>query len=181
MMNTFFVYKINSGVVFGDQGRRQTVTYLKAGPLTVKRTMPNIIVCELPRKQLKELKAPNPADFKPGDKIKAADILQAGDLVKVSGLSKGRGFAGVMKRYGFHGVGGRTHGQSDRQRHPGSIGMRTTPGRLWKGKRMAGHYGVETMTIKNLKVVSFDETTNILTVAGTVPGSRNGLLTLTKI
>jgi len=59
--------------------------------------------------------------------------------------------------------------------------MRTTPGRLWKGKRMAGHYGVETMTIKNLKVVSFDETTNILTVAGTVPGSRNGLLTLTKI
>lgn len=110
--------------------------------------------------------------LKPKDKID----LKEGDLVKITGKSKGRGFAGVMKRHGFSGVGGRTHGQSDRQRHPGSIGMRTTPGRLWKGKRMAGHYGNATITLKNLKVVKVEA--DRLTITGTVPGARNSVLKL---
>lgn len=106
--------------------------------------------------------------------LKAPKDLMIGDLIKVTGKSKGRGFSGVVKRHGFSGVGGRTHGQSDRQRHPGSIGMRTTPGRLWKGKRMAGHYGNATITIKNVKVVKVEN--DVLTITGTVPGSRNSVL-----
>ena len=179
-MDTFFATKINSSAIFTDKGRRQTVTYLKAEPLIVKRVMPNIVVCALARKQLKELKDPEASNFKPGDQIKAGDIFTVGDIVKVSGISKGRGFAGVVKRHGFHG-GPKAHGQSDRHRAPGSIGMRTTPGRVWKGKRMAGHYGVDTVTIKNLQVINLDEANNLVTVSGTVPGSRNGLLTLTKL
>ncbi|KKS80592.1 MAG: 50S ribosomal protein L3 [Candidatus Beckwithbacteria bacterium GW2011_GWA2_43_10] len=106
--------------------------------------------------------------------------LQPGELIKATGLSKGRGFSGVMKRHGFHG-GPKTHGQSDRSRSPGSIGMRTTPGRVWKGKKMAGHYGMATKTIRNLKVINFDETTNILTISGTVPGHRHSLLKIHKL
>ena len=83
-----------------------------------------------------------------------------------------------MKRHGFSG-GPKTHGQSDRSRAPGSIGMRTTPGRVWKGKKMAGHYGVETVTVKNLKVIKIED--NLLTVSGTVPGSKNSLLKLLKL
>jgi len=184
-MKTFFGTKINSTNIFSDKGRRETVTLVKVEPLIVKRVKTqekdgySALVCGLAaRKQLKELKDPEASNFKPGDQIKAADILKSGDIIKVSGTSKGRGFAGVIKRHGFHG-GPKTHGQSDRHRAPGSIGMRTTPGRVWKGKKMAGHYGVETITVKNLKVVSIDD--NLLTISGTVPGSRNGLLTLTKI
>lgn len=106
--------------------------------------------------------------------LKELKDLATGDLVQVTGKSKGRGFAGVMKRHGFAGVGGRTHGQSDRQRHPGSIGMRTTPGRLWKGKRMAGHYGGETITFKRVTVVKAED--KILTVSGTMPGARNSII-----
>lgn len=177
-MNSFFGHKISTSSMFDAKNRRLPVTLIKAEPLTVKRIMAGRVVCELPRKQLKELKDPKAAEFKVGDTIKVTDIFKAGDKVKVTGRSKGRGYAGVMKRHGFHGVGGRTHGQSDRQRHPGSIGMRTTPGRLWKGKRMAGHYGLETITIRNLQVVKVED--NQLVVSGTVPGSRHTLIQLTK-
>lgn len=181
-MNTFFGTKINSTSLFTEKGRRQVVTLINAGPLTVKqiKTAENDGYSALQvafNKIKREILLSEPAAFKIGDQIKAADVFKDGDIVKITGISKGRGFAGGVKRYGFHG-GPKTHGQSDRHRAPGSIGMRTTPGRLWKGKRMAGHYGVETITVRNLKVVKVEESN--ITVSGTVPGGRNGLLILTK-
>lgn len=107
-----------------------------------------------------------------GTSIKLADHLKVGDVVNVQGLMKGRGFGGVMKRHGFHG-GPRTHGQSDRARAPGSIGNRTTPGRVFKGKRMAGHYGDVNITVKNLQVVHIDPVTEEVWISGPVPGAMN--------
>lgn len=185
MINQFFATKLTTSQTFDDQGNRVVVTSLQAGPLTVKRIKTvekdgySALVCGIPaRKQLKELKDPKTTDFKSGDQIKISDVFQPGDLIKATGFSKGRGFAGVMKRHGFKG-GPKTHGQSDRPRSPGSIGMRTTPGRVWKGKKMAGHYGNETITVKNLKVIKIED--NLLTISGTVPGSRNSLLKLLKL
>jgi large subunit ribosomal protein L3 len=184
-MKTFYGTKLTSTALFDDKGRRQVVTRIKAEPLTVKYVKTDAkdgyfaLVCSFGKKNLKEIKLQEAATQKPGDQIKAADLFKEGDLVKVTGTSKGRGFAGVVKRHGFHGVGGRTHGQSDRQRHPGSIGMRTTPGRLWKGKRMAGHYGVETVSVINLKVVSVEDSS--LTVSGTIPGAKNSLVVINKL
>lgn len=100
------------------------------------------------------------------------EIFKVGDKVSVSGISKGKGFAGGVKRYGFHG-GSRTHGQSDRERAPGSIGSGTTLGRVFKGTRMAGHMGVDNMTIKNLKVLMVDSEKNLIVVKGSVPGTSN--------
>lgn len=184
-MKTFFATKINSSASFTDKGRRQTVTLLKTEPLTVTQVKSRDkdgywAVQVSVGKNKREIRESQEPTVKPGDQIKAADVLKSGDTIKVTGISKGRGFAGVVKRHGFHG-GPKTHGQSDRHRAPGSIGMRTTPGRVWKGKRMAGHYGVDTVTIKNLQVINLDEATGVVTVSGTVPGSRNGLLTLTKL
>lgn len=114
-----------------------------------------------------------------GQELKA-DIFQAGDLVKVTGVSKGHGFAGVMKRHGFAG-GPKSHGQSDRERAPGSIGSTTTPGRVFKGKRMAGRMGQDRVTIRNLTVIDIDPGKNTLVVSGAIPGARGGLLTIEKI
>ncbi|MBI5452261.1 50S ribosomal protein L3 [Candidatus Gottesmanbacteria bacterium] len=118
-------------------------------------------------------------DLKPGAEVKVGDIFTAGDTIQVTGISKGKGFQGVVKRHHFKG-GPRTHGQSDRERSPGSIGQTTTPGRVYKGKRMAGRMGSDTVTVKNLKVVSIDVEKNILTVSGLVPGGRNALLVIEK-
>lgn len=108
-----------------------------------------------------------------GDEIKASTIFSKGDLVQITGRSKGKGFQGVVKRHGFAG-GPRTHGQSDRERAPGSIGQTTTPGRVYKGKRMAGRMGGEKITIKNLKVLEAKD--NELIVQGLAPGVISGLL-----
>jgi len=113
-----------------------------------------------------------------GEIIKASDVFKPGDIVNVTGVSKGKGFAGGVKRYHFEG-GPRTHGQSDRERAPGAIGGTTTPGRVYRGKRMAGKMGFETVTIKNIRVVSVDD--NYILVKGLVPGARNTLLTLKKV
>lgn len=115
-----------------------------------------------------------------GQEINVGDVFKAGDLVKVTGTSKGRGFQGGVKRYNFAG-GPKTHGQSDRHRAPGSIGAGTTPGRVYKGKRMAGHMGVDTVTVANLEVISVDKVNNLMTVKGGVPGAPTGLLTIRKI
>lgn len=98
--------------------------------------------------------------------------VTAGLPVKVTGISKGRGFAGVMKRWGFKG-GPATHGQSDRARAPGSSGGTTSPGRVHKGKKMPGRYGNKRVTIKGLKIVAVDKEDNIIKVSGAIPGSRN--------
>lgn len=118
--------------------------------------------------------------FKLGTMIKVGDVLKEGDKIQVTGISKGKGFAGVVKRHHFAG-GPRTHGQSDRERAPGSIGQTTTPGRVYKGKRMAGRMGGNQVTLKNLKVVSIDNEKNLLTISGLVPGGRNSLLVIKKL
>lgn len=112
------------------------------------------------------------------DLLKASEVLKPGDIVDVIGVSKGKGFAGVVKRHHFKG-GPRTHGQSDRERAPGSIGQTTTPGRVYKGKRMAGRMGHERVTIKNLRVV--DVSDNFLLIKGLVPGPKNSLVMVKKV
>jgi large subunit ribosomal protein L3 len=113
-----------------------------------------------------------------GDKIDVS-IFAVGETVDVIGTSKGKGFAGVVKRYHFRG-GPKTHGQSDRHRRPGSIGSGTTPGRVYKGLRMAGRMGDERVTVQNLRVLQVDTERNLLVLRGAVPGPANGLVTVRK-
>ncbi len=125
-------------------------------------------------RHLREVRVDDSGEHSVGERV-GAEIFQEGDRVDITGISKGRGFAGVVKRYGFHG-GPRTHGQSDRHRAPGSIGAGNTPGRVFKGMRMAGHMGAEQVTVRNLEVLESNPARGILLVAGAVPGTRNGLL-----
>jgi large subunit ribosomal protein L3 len=113
-----------------------------------------------------------------GDQIKV-DMLRQGERVDVVGTSKGKGFAGVMKRHNFRG-GPKTHGQSDRWRAPGSIGSGTTPGRVMKGMRMAGHMGDERVTVQNLEIVRIDPERNLIAIRGAIPGPRGGLIMIKK-
>ena len=113
-----------------------------------------------------------------GEKIDVG-IFQPGELVDVIGTSKGKGFAGVVKRHHFRG-GPKTHGQSDRHRAPGSIGATTTPGRVLKGTRMAGHMGARRVTIKNLRIVRAEPERNLLIVEGAVPGPNTGFVMIRK-
>jgi large subunit ribosomal protein L3 len=129
---------------------------------------------------LREIKVKKEPEVKVGDTISTSDIFHAGDIVSVTGVSKGKGFAGGVKRWGFHG-GPRTHGQSDRERAPGSIGQTTTPGRVYKGKKMAGRMGGEQVTIKNLHVISINPETNEMEISGQIPGTPGGLITIKKI
>ncbi|GIK84080.1 MAG: 50S ribosomal protein L3 [Patescibacteria group bacterium] len=115
----------------------------------------------------------NPAtetDYKVGDVIASDSILSVGDVVQVQGVTKGHGFAGAMKRHGFHG-GPATHGQSDRSRAVGSIGQRTTPGRVWLGKKMPGHFGDVTKSVSGLVVLHIDTTKKEIWLSGPIPGS----------
>ncbi len=118
-------------------------------------------------------------NIKPGTEIKLNQVFSIGDMVKVTGTSKGKGFAGTVKRHGFAG-GPKTHGQSDRHRAPGSIGSGTTPGRVYRGKRMAGHMGSETVSTLGLEVVGMDREKNLLLIKGAVPGATGGLVMITK-
>mgnify|MGYP001561255856 CR=1 FL=1 len=130
-------------------------------------------------KFLKEIRMAD-ADSLPeiGRVINVTEILKPGDIINVTGISKGKGYAGVVKRHHFKG-GPRTHGQSDRERAPGSIGQTTTPGRVYKGKRMAGRMGHETATIRNLEVL--DVSADLILVKGLVPGGRNSLIMVKKV
>lgn len=121
---------------------------------------------------LREVEADNVSEFSVGQVIKA-DAFAEGDLIDVIGTSKGRGFQGGVKRHGFKG-GPRTHGQSDRLRAPGSIGSSATPGRVFKGMRMAGRMGNDRVTVQNLKVLRVDAERNLLLVEGSVPGANQG-------
>lgn len=113
-----------------------------------------------------------------GSVVSIQEVFEPGDMVDVSGTSKGKGFAGVVKRHGFHG-GPKTHGQSDRHRAPGSIGSGTTPGRVYKGKRMAGRMGNEQVTIKNLEVLDVKD--DAILVRGLIPGAKGSIVTITKV
>jgi large subunit ribosomal protein L3 len=127
---------------------------------------------------LREIRVEDPTVYEVGQKI-GAELFEEGDIVDVVGTSKGRGFAGGVKRYHFHG-GPKTHGQSDRHRAPGSIGSGTTPGRVRKGLHMAGHMGDERVTVKNLKVFESNPARGVILIEGAVPGGVNGLVRIAK-
>ncbi|MGB9640103.1 MAG: 50S ribosomal protein L3, partial [Anaerolineales bacterium] len=127
-----------------------------------------------PLRYLREFREKEPG-VEEGEKVTVDQVFDSGDLVDVSGVSKGKGFAGGVKRYHFHG-GKKTHGQSDRWRAPGSRGSGTTPGRVFRGARGAGHMGNDNVTVQNLKVVLVDGERNLLGVRGAVPGPKGGLL-----
>ncbi len=129
-------------------------------------------------KYLREFEVDDINSVQVGQKVDI-DMFKPGDLVDVTGVSKGKGFAGVVKRHHFAG-GPKTHGQSDRHRAPGSIGATTFPGRVFKGTRMAGHMGNRRVTVRNLRVLDVDLERNLLLVKGAVPGSKKGLLLIKK-
>jgi len=196
--------KVGMTQVFDGRGEAIPVTVIEAGPCfvaqikTVERdgysaiqlgmdeakpkrlTQPQLKHLEKsnlpPLRYLRELRvsAEELGAFEEGQKL-TVGIFEEGEFVDVIGVSKGRGFAGVVKRHGFRG-GPKTHGQSDRLRAPGSIGACTTPGRVFKGKRMPGRMGGDRVTTQGLKVVIVDPERNLLAVKGAVPGAKNGLL-----
>jgi large subunit ribosomal protein L3 len=127
---------------------------------------------------IREFRVDDPSAYEVGQTLGVADLFAAGDVVDVTGVSKGKGFAGHVKRHHF-GRGPKTHG-SDHHREPGSIGPGTTPGRVYKGVRMAGHMGDEKVTIKRVKVVRADADRNLLLVKGTLPGARGSLILVRK-
>ena len=129
-------------------------------------------------KYLREFRVEDAEAVEVGDRVDVS-LFKEGDMVDVTGLSKGKGFAGVVKRHHFAG-GPKTHGQSDRHRHGGSIGATTSPGRVFKGTRMAGRMGGERVTVRHLEVFKTDADRNLLLLKGAVPGARNGLLLIKK-
>lgn len=164
-------WKVQLG--FGDRKMKNTTKplqgHMKAALKDSKRAV----------RYLREISLNEKPEVKVGDQVKVSDIFASDDMVTVVATSKGKGFAGGMKRWGFKG-GPATHGQSDRARAIGSIGQGTTPGRVHKGKKMPGRMGTETVTVKNLKVISVDEEKNELILAGPVPGPRGGLVVVRK-
>lgn len=115
-----------------------------------------------------------------GQTLEVADVFIEGDFVDVVGTAKGRGFQGVVKRHGFGGVGGQTHGQHNRQRHPGSIGACSFPSRVFKGIRMAGRMGNNRVKVQNLKVLKVIPGQNIVVISGSVPGAKNSFVIIEK-
>jgi len=194
--------KMGMTQIFRDDGKAEAVTAIEAGPCTVIQVKTvaeeGYNAAQLGFGQAKRLKSPEKGhlkelgqfkylrefrvsdtkDIKPGERVDVS-LFKAGDLVDITGVSKGKGFAGVVKRHHFAG-GPKTHGQSDRHRAPGSIGATTSPGRVLKGKRMAGHMGSERVTARHLEVFEADPDRNLLLVKGAVPGARNGLLLIKK-
>lgn len=132
-----------------------------------------------PMRYLREFRV-RAAEFSQGQML-TVELFAPGDRVKVSGVSKGRGFQGVVKRHGFAGVGMTTHGQSDRTRAPGSVGSSSFPSRSFKGLRMAGHMGNRRVTVRNLEVLKVLPEQNLLLVKGAVPGPVNGLVEIVKL
>lgn len=198
-MNSILAKKIDQGQKFQEDGKRIPVTKLAVsgnviiGIKTLARDKYSAVQLGFdkrakarPAKSLKSIynfiREVRMADAEPlptiGEVIKVSDIFKPGDIINVTGTSKGKGYAGGVKRYHFKG-GPRTHGQSDRERAPGAIGTTTTPGRVFKGKRMAGRMGQDKVTVKNIKIVAVDD--NFILVKGLVPGGRNTLLMLKKV
>lgn len=207
MLTSFFGIKLDQTQAFDEKGVRIPVTIVNVMPLTItqikntdkegynsiqvaigaKKHLKKPIEGHLKKTTLKiaplffrESKLNGEQTKKIGDQINISEIFQVGDKVQVTGISKGKGFAGVVKRHHFHG-GPRTHGQSDRERAPGSIGSTTTPGRVYKGKRMAGRLGGKNITVKNLRVYKIDNEKNQILLKGLIPGPKKGLIKITKI
>ena len=191
--------------IFDEAGVDQPVTMVEAGPciVTQLKTEDNdgysamqVGYMELPeskitkpskghfkkskslaKRYLKEFPVLN-SEIECGSEINVSS-LEVGDSVDVVGVSKGRGFAGVMKRHGFGG-GRRSHGKNSVMRASGSVGAGSDPSRIWKGKRMAGRFGTDTVTVKNLEVVKVDLENNQLYLKGAVPGPKNGIIYISR-
>jgi large subunit ribosomal protein L3 len=133
-----------------------------------------------PAKYLKEFRNFDITQFKVGEVITVETLFKEGEKVSVIGISKGKGFQGVMRRHGFSGVGGRTHGQSDRERAPGSVGASSYPSRVLKGTRMAGRTGNDRVTVKSLEVVKILPEKNIIFIKGALPGAINSIVEINK-
>ena len=194
--------KLGMPQVFKDNGSAETVTVVGAGPCTVVQVKTaakeGYNAAQLGFGEAKKMKSAQKGhlkemgnfhylrefsladteEVKVGDRVDVS-LFKSGDLVDITGVSKGRGFAGVVKRYNFAG-GPKTHGQSDRHRAPGSIGASASPGRVLKGKHMPGRMGNERVTVRNLEVIQTDTERNMLLVKGAVPGAKNGLLLIRK-
>jgi large subunit ribosomal protein L3 len=190
------------GQIFGDDGKVEALTAIEAGPCVVTQVKTldkegygaaQLGFGESKRlnspqrghlkklgqfKHLQEFRVADTGDIKVGDKVDVS-LFKEGDLVDITGVSKGKGFAGVVKRHHFAG-GPKTHGQSDRHRAPGSIGSTTSPGHVRKGMRMAGHMGNRRVTVRHLQVYKADPERNLLLIRGAVPGAKNGLLLINK-
>lgn len=190
--------KLGMSRVFDNRGRVVPITVIEAGPCFVTQIKTEAtdgynaiqlgygaakrlnkperghVSKATPVKHLHEVRTDDTARYTLGQTVNVG-VFKVGDLVDVIGLSRGRGFAGVMKRHGFAG-GPATRGQSDRQRHTGSIGSTNTPGWVEKGRRMPGHMGNAKSTVMNLRVVLVDAERNLLAVEGGVPGAPDGLL-----
>jgi large subunit ribosomal protein L3 len=192
MLDTTFGLKGRMGQAF-IQGSRVPVTKIQAEPCVVTGLMSKekngywavqLGYGTVKNKKishfLREIRTETKSEIKIGDQIKASDIFSVGDVIAVTGVSKGKGFAGGVKRWHFKG-GSKTHGQSDRQRAPGSIGSTTTPGRVLKGKHMAGRMGGDTVTVKNLHVISVDPEKNEFTVSGQIPGKFGDFLKIRRL
>jgi large subunit ribosomal protein L3 len=200
--------KIGMTSIFADNGTSISCTLIEAGPCYVtsvknekddgytavqfgfeerkekrlaKPQLKNFRKKNLPvLRHLKEIRNfESDTELKVGDVIKA-DIFKEGESVKVTGISKGKGFQGVVKRHGFGG-GSKTHGQSDRMRAPGSIGASSYPSRVFKGQKMAGRTGGAKVTVRNLKVVKVIPESNLILVRGAVPGANSQLVEIYKI
>lgn len=156
---------------FGDK-KEKNISKPVAGQFKKKELSPSLV--------LMEFKFSPVTDFKIGDEVKV-DLFKEGDKIKVRARSKGKGFQGVMRRHGFGGVGGTTHGQSDRLRAPGSIGSSSYPSRVFKGQRMAGRTGYSNVTMSNLKILKILTEENLILVKGAVPGANNSVVELIKI
>ena len=129
------------------------------------------------KKILREFRADNCADYNVGDIIKA-DVFETGDAVDVSGISKGKGYQGVVKRFGMHTLKN-THGTGPVHRHAGSNGASSSPSRVMKGKKLPGHMGVEKVTIQNLSIVTIDAENNLIAIKGAIPGPKGGVVVIT--
>ncbi len=191
--------KIGTTQMFRDDGRSDAVTVIQAGPCTVTQVKTEetdgYVGVQLGYETAKGLSKPRAGHLKNVDKnfrilrefgvddVSEVELGQeidvslfnAGELIDATADSKGRGFQGGVKRYNFRG-GPKTHGQSDRHRAPGSIGAGSTPGKVIKGMRMAGHMGSQRVTVRKLEVVEADVERNLLFIKGAVPGSRNSLV-----
>jgi large subunit ribosomal protein L3 len=188
--------KLGMTQLFRENGKLEAVTAIEAGPCSITQIKtdgkdgysavqlgfgkPKAAdkQSEKQYKHIREFHIDKSDSVKIGDKVDVS-LFKVGEIVDVIGISKGKGFAGVVKRHHFSG-GPKTHGQSDRTRHPGAIGSTTYPGRVWKGLRMAGHMGSEQVTIRNLEVFQANTEKNLLLVRGAVPGARNGLVLIKK-
>ena len=157
--------KLGMTQIFDDEGRMIPVTVVEAGPCTV-----------IHKKHVRELRLESCDGFEVGQDIKINDMFAAGDRIDVTGITKGKGFQGVIKRWG-QSRGPMKHG-SMYHRRPGSMSANTNPARVFKGKKLPGHMGVEKVTIQNLDVVRVDADRNLLLVKGAVPGQKGSLLVI---